>query len=218
MADDPPAAALILATNNPHKVEELTEILAPLGLTLRTLDDAGLSPLPEPEETARTFLGNATIKASYYAKAAGAPCLADDSGLEVDALGGEPGVRSARYAECAGDRDARDAANNDLLLANLADIPDDRRTARFVCAIAVCDGSGELLASARGTFEGRVAHAPKGSTGFGYDPLLVLTDPGDPLAGKHAAELTRDEKHARSHRGRAARAIAESLRRHPLGA
>lgn len=216
MPNDPPNGALIIATNNPHKVEELTEILAPLGFTLHTLEDAGLSSLPEPEETAHTFLGNATIKASYYARAAAAPCLADDSGLEVDALGGEPGVRSARYAECTGNREERDAANIDLLLANLADIPDDRRTARFVCAIALCDASGELIASARGTFEGRVAHAPKGSNGFGYDPLLVLTDPADPLAGKHAAELAPEEKHARSHRGQAAKAIAETLRRHPL--
>lgn len=202
---------LVLATNNPHKVEELAEILAPLGFTLTTINDAKLDHLPEPEENAETFEGNALIKARYYAQHAGAPCLADDSGLEVDALNGEPGVRSARYANHDGPREQRDNANNTLLLDNLRLTPDEQRTARFVCAIAVVDPQGNTLASARGTFEGRIAHTPKGTNGFGYDPLLILNQPDDPLAGKHAAELSPDQKHARSHRGKAARTIAQQL-------
>ncbi len=209
-----PIDRLLLATNNPHKVEELTQIFAalPHAPKLLTLNDADPDrTIPEPDETADTFLGNALIKAHAYAAATNLPCLADDSGLEVDALNGDPGVRSARYANHDGPRDQRDNANNTLLLNNLKHTPDERRTARFVCAMAVVTPAGQTIATARGTFEGRIAYAPKGTNGFGYDPLLILSDSADPLNGKHAAELTPQQKHARSHRGQAARAIAEQL-------
>lgn len=216
---------LLLATNNPHKVDELREILRPLGVDVRTLADLPrVASLPEPAEDAETFVGNAELKAAYYARHAGLMCLADDSGLEVDALGGAPGVRSARFAAAEGDdagwsslpRDERDRRNNALLLDRLRGVPDERRAARFVCAMALIepkDAGVRTLATARGTFEGRIAHAPRGDRGFGYDPLLILTDANDPLAGKHAAELSPSEKNARSHRGQAARSIAEQLAR-----
>ena len=205
-------STLLIATQNPHKIEEIQEIFSaiPNAPKLMALTDLADVP-PEPEENEPTFEGNAFLKASYYAQRVGMHCLADDSGLEVDALNGEPGVRSARYAGVDGTRDERDAANNQLLLKNLNDVSDDRRSARFVCAMCiVCpDRPDEALASARGTFEGRIARAPKGDNGFGYDPLLIPADPT--VGGRHAAELTSDEKHARSHRGNATRMIAEQL-------
>ncbi len=227
-------STVVLATNNEHKVAELADILAPAGLTLLTLKQAGLRDAPEPVEDADTFLGNALLKARAYATLAGKPCLADDSGLEVDALDGDPGVRSARFAAdeigqaafAAMPRAERDAANNAKLLRLMDAVPNDRRTARFVCAMALvlpptaskpdtaANADADVLTTARGAFEGRLARHPRGEHGFGYDPLLVLTDPTDPLAGKHAAELTPEQKHARSHRGEAGRAIAAELRRH----
>jgi XTP/dITP diphosphohydrolase len=166
--------------------------------------------LPEPEEDAETFEGNAAIKAVYYARATGMVCLADDSGLMVDALGGAPGVRSARYAGGGGvgaTRAERDAANNAKLLGELAGVPDAHRTARFVCAMVLASPAGEILATTRGTFEGRIGLAPKGSNGFGYDPLLVIDD------GRTSADLSEAEKNARSHRGEAARAMVGEMGR-----
>jgi XTP/dITP diphosphohydrolase len=197
---------IVVATGNPHKVEEIRAILAPLGIVLRGLDEVG-GPFPEPEETGRTFETNARIKAAAYAKATGRTVLADDSGLEVDALGGEPGVDSAIWAGSHGTRAERDARNNAKLSERMRGVPAERRTGRFVCCMCLADGSGQVLAETRGAFEGRIGEAPRGSHGFGYDPWLWLDD-----AGCSSAELPPPAKNARSHRGRAARAMAQAIR------
>ncbi len=202
---------MLIASTNPHKLDELREIFAPIGITVRSLAEVEGGPFEEPVEDEPTFAGNARKKAAHYAKLTGERCLADDSGLEVDALGGRPGVHSARYSGAEGPREVRDEANNAKLLAELDGVPEDKRTARFVCAMCVCEPDGTVVAESRGTFEGRIASTPSGTGGFGYDPLLVLTDQGDPKRGLSSAELTREEKHERSHRGKAARAIAELL-------
>jgi len=199
------SAAVLAATSNPHKLEEIRAVLGPLGIEVCSLDDAGAGGLPEPVEDAETFAGNAGIKAVAYARATGRVCLADDSGLEVDALGGAPGVYSARYAGVDGDRAERDAANNAKLLRELEGVPEAERTARFVCAICVADPDGMVLATSRGEFPGVIGREPRGSNGFGYDPLLVLED------GRTSAELSPEEKNARSHRGRALAALAGRL-------
>lgn len=203
-ANDRPATVLV-ATSNPHKLQEIRAVLAPLRIHARSLADAGADHLPEPAEDADTFEGNARIKARCYAAATGDPCLADDSGLEVDALAGAPGVHSARYAGAHADRAQRDAANNEKLLRELEAVPDDQRSARFVCAMCLAAPDGRVLAEARGTFEGRIARAPRGANGFGYDPLLELED------GRTSAQLTPEEKNTRSHRAQALRAIAPKL-------
>lgn len=198
---------LLIATSNPHKLDEFRGILAPLGVRVHSLADVSRgAPVPEPDETGRTFEANARLKALAYASMFGVPCLADDSGLEVDALGGEPGVDSAYYAGKDGTRAERDARNNAKLLAALRQVPDDRRTARYVCCICVASADGRVLHEARGTFEGRIGHEPRGTNGFGYDPLFITAD------GRAAAELTDDEKNARSHRGAAGRQIVARLR------
>lgn len=202
---------LLFASSNPHKLDEVRAILEPLGVTVEGLNALGTS-LPEPEETESTFEGNARLKAVYYATQLGRICLADDSGLEVDALSGEPGVLSARYAGVGATRAERDEANNRKLLAALARIPQDRRTARFVCAMCLADASGNVIAETRGVFEGVITDQPRGSNGFGYDPLLFL--PGD---GCTSAELSPEMKNARSHRGAAARAMAEWLAKRAAG-
>jgi XTP/dITP diphosphohydrolase len=140
---------IVVATGNPHKVEEIRAILAPLGVVLRGLDEVG-GPFPEPEETGRTFEANARIKAVAYAKATGRVVLADDSGLEVDALGGEPGVDSAVWAGAEGARAERDARNNAKLRERMAGVPADRRAARFVCCMCLADADGRVLAATRG--------------------------------------------------------------------
>lgn len=220
---------ILLATTNPHKLDEVRAILAPLGFAVLGLHDVTLpsgaraSTLPEPREDGDTFEANSRIKAVYYAQSAGHACLADDSGLEVDALAGAPGVHSAYFAHgmdaVSGgapnhSRAERDAANNAKLLALLEHTPDAQRTARFVCVMTAArpdpsgaaDSSGAtVIASARGVFEGHIARAPRGANGFGYDPLLLLPD------GRTSAELPSDEKNARSHRAAAARAIAPML-------
>ena len=197
---------IVVATGNPHKVEEIREILGPLGLVVRSLDEVG-GAYPEPDETGRTFEANARIKAVAYAKATGRTVLADDSGLEVDALGGEPGVDSAIWAGAHGTRAERDARNNVKLAERMRGIPADRRSARFVCCMCLADSAGRVLAETRGAFEGRIGDAPRGSHGFGYDPWLWLDD-----AGCSSAELSPQAKNARSHRGHAARAMVEVIR------
>jgi XTP/dITP diphosphohydrolase len=197
---------ILFATGNPHKLGELRAILEPLGFRVIGLDSLKEQP-DEPEENGETFEDNARDKAIAYAQATGLVCLAEDSGLEVDALGGAPGVYSARYAGVEGSRAERDAANNEKLLGALRDVPRARRSARFVCAMCLATPEGHVLCETRGTYEGLVADAPRGSGGFGYDPLLMLPD-----VGKTSAELTPEEKHARSHRGAAARALAAWLR------
>ena len=197
---------LLFASSNPHKIEEVRAIMAPLGIEIAGLDSLDAPP-PEPIEDGATFEENARIKAIAYAKATGQTCLADDSGLEVDALNGAPGVHSARYAGVDGTRAQRDAANNAKLLKQLKTVPPERRTARFVCAMCLADPDGNTLAETRGEFPGVITDQPRGSNGFGYDPLLYLRD-----RGCTSAELSTQEKNARSHRGDAARRMVEHLR------
>jgi XTP/dITP diphosphohydrolase len=151
------------------------------------------------EETGHTFRANACLKASHYARLFNTCAVADDSGLEIDALDGSPGVHSARWAEL-NQAGKGDAANNALLLRQLENVPDDRRIGRFVCVLALADPQGRILLTARDTVEGRVLRAPRGSNGFGYDPLFFIDE-----MGKTTAELAPDEKHAISHRGKALR-------------
>jgi XTP/dITP diphosphohydrolase len=183
-------------------------VLADLPLTVAGLEEFG--DIAEPDETGATFAENARQKALYYAAATGAWCLADDSGLIVDALGGEPGVRSARYAAdetpAGAARAAIDAANNARLLRNLAAVPDEKRTARFMCHLAMADPS-RVLIETFDTVEGRIIHKPRGGGGFGYDPLFLL-----PELGLTTAELPPEQKNAISHRGKALRHFASLLR------
>ena len=208
---------LLIASGNPHKLDEIRAVLAPLGVTALGLADVTLpngepaSTLDEPVEDADTFEGNATIKAVAYARATGRACLADDAGLEVDALGGAPGVHSAYYAgpfPAGTPRAERDRRNNEKLIAALEHLPegDPGRAARFVCVMVAADAGGAVLATSRAEFPGVITRDPRGANGFGYDPLLFLPD-----EGRTSAELTADEKNARSHRGHAARAIAPKL-------
>lgn len=211
------AMQILFASSNPHKLDEVRSILAPNGFEIIGLQDLDTPINEEPIEDGGTFKENARIKARFYAARSGRVCLADDSGLEVDALDGAPGVHSARYAEMESERqsqlagkltrDERDRANNQLLLQKLRDVPPDRRAARFVCAMCAADPEGRVLAETRGTFEGVITEEPRGENGFGYDPLLCLPD-----VGCTSAELSPEAKNARSHRGAAARAMAEALR------
>jgi XTP/dITP diphosphohydrolase len=169
------------------------------GLTLVSLDD--VAPFDEAPETGATFEDNALAKARDAFAATGLPCVADDSGLEVAALNGMPGVLSARWAGVHGD----DAANTALLLAQLRDVPDERRGAAFVSACALVSGSGEVVV--RGEWPGTIARQPRGDGGFGYDPVFV-PDGSD----RTAAQLSPDEKDAVSHRGRALRLLLPALR------
>lgn len=202
---------ILIATSNPHKLDEIRAVIRDPAVELVSLDMVpGADKIEEPVEDQDTFESNAELKARYYAKATGMLCLADDSGLEVDALNGEPGVRSARYSNTDGPRAERDAANSRALMKNLGDAPIEKRTARFVCAMALVDGresSGEVLAVVRGTLEGRILSVDevddpehpergRGSNGFGYDPIVYV-----PEHNKTVAELTGDEKNDISHRG-----------------
>ncbi|MBL0928057.1 MAG: non-canonical purine NTP pyrophosphatase [Phycisphaerales bacterium] len=206
---------LILATTNPHKLDECRAILAPAGVALRSLADLP-GPFPEPDENGETFQANATIKALAYARMTGRRVLADDSGLEADALAGEPGVHSAYYAGRDGTRAERDQRNNAKLLHELRGVPPHLRTARYVCVMALADPSAQgrpeprVIAITRGEFPVLVGTEPRGRNGFGYDPLMRL-----PADGRSVAELTDDEKNALSHRGAAARAMAQRLRELP---
>ena len=192
---------LLLASGNPGKLRELRAILEGLPVELVGLADAGAGEPPEVAETGATFLGNALLKARAYAAWSGLAAVADDSGLEVDALGGAPGVRSARYAgEGAGDR-----ANLDKLLAELDGVPPERRTARFRCAAVLADPKGGEW-HAEAAWEGRVLDAPRGTGGFGYDPVF-LPDGWD----RTSAEVDQATKDAASHRGRAFRALCPAI-------
>jgi XTP/dITP diphosphohydrolase len=192
---------LLLASANQGKLRELRTILHGLPVELVGLTEAGLGDPPEVEETGDTFLANALLKARTYAAWSGLAAVADDSGLEVDALGGAPGVRSARYAgEGAGDQ-----ANLDKLLAALAGVPPGRRTARFRCA-AVLHDPGRGTWDAEAAWEGRVLEAPRGSGGFGYDPVF-LPNGWD----KTSAEVDQATKDAASHRGKAFRALRPAI-------
>lgn len=192
---------LLVATKNRGKVRELELLFAEVpGIELVSLAD--LPGAPEVDEDGATFEANAVKKACEYAAFAGLTTLADDSGLEVDALGGAPGVCSARFA-----REHDDAANNALLLEKLTGVPDAERTARFRCVLALAEPSGAPVRITDGRVEGRIARAPRGNHGFGYDPLF-LVERGD----RTMAELDPGDKSVLSHRGRAARAMIPILR------
>lgn len=194
---------IVVATGNPHKVEEIRAVLAPLGFTVLSLAETGRPVPAEPEEPHPTFEANARLKALHYARAIGEAVLADDSGLEVDALGGAPGVHSAHWAGTEGSRAERDARNNAKLAEAMRGVPAHLRTARFVCTMCVATPSGEVLVETRGEMEGVIGEAPRGAHGFGYDPWLHL-----PERGVSSAELPPDEKNAASHRGHAVRRLA----------
>lgn len=199
---------LIIATGNPHKVDEIRAVLGGLGIRVSSLADVGGENLAEPDESGSTFAQNARIKATQYARELGRMVLADDSGLVVDALDGAPGVHSARWSGSGVTRQERDAANNAKLVAELAKVPERRREAKFVCAMCVAAADGSVIAEAQGTFEGVITVVPRGSNGFGYDPYLIVD-----ADGRTSAELSAQEKNARSHRGVATRAIAQLLSR-----
>lgn len=201
---------LLFATTNPHKAREIDQMLRPLGIEVCSLADVA-PDVPEPVEDADTFEGNARIKALAYSRALGMSCLADDSGLEVDALGGAPGVHSAYYAGVGTTREERDRANNEKLIAELNKLGDVDRSARFVCTLCLVDANSKVLFETRGTFHGVIADEARGENGFGYDPHLFLPD-----VGKSSAELSPDEKNARSHRGVATRALVRWLKENPL--
>lgn len=190
---------LVLASRNAGKKHEFQELLRGLGVVLRTLDE--FPEAEEPEETGATFEENALLKARAAAEATGLWALGDDSGLCVDALDGRPGVRSARYTL------GSDEARWQKLLGELEGVPDERRTARFRCVLALA-GPGGQGQSADGACEGRICRAPRGDHGFGYDPVFVVE--ADP-AGRTMAELTTAEKRAVGHRGRAFAALQPHL-------
>lgn len=191
---------LLVASNNPGKLKEYADLLDRLPVTLTSPVQEGLSLVVE--ETGETFAQNATLKARAYAEASGLLTLADDSGLEVDALDGAPGVRSARYAgEGASDED-----RYRLLLRNLAGVPQEKRTARFRCVVAVATPQGKVH-TAEGRCEGVIGFEPRGTHGFGYDPVFYLPDRGQTMA-----ELPPTVKNRISHRGRAVQAALPVLR------
>ncbi|MBI3750569.1 MAG: non-canonical purine NTP pyrophosphatase [Chloroflexi bacterium] len=200
---------VVVATRSAHKLRELRQLLDLPDLELVSLDDLGVEG--EPIEDGETFEANARIKARFAARATGLPALADDSGIEVDALGGRPGVRTRRYAG----PDATDPENNAKLLGELAGMPPARRRARYVCVLAlaipdVAAAGGLRLLSRRGTCRGRIASEPRGSGGFGYDPIFEPAP--EPPGGRTFGEYTAAEKHAISHRARAARRMAPVIR------
>ncbi|MDP3231818.1 MAG: RdgB/HAM1 family non-canonical purine NTP pyrophosphatase [Myxococcales bacterium] len=186
---------LVFATSNRGKLVELQGLVG-AGVVIQSLVD--FPQIGEIPETADTFEGNAELKARAVATATGRWALADDSGLVVDALGGRPGVYSARYAPTDGERIAK-------LLAELSAVPDEKRTARFVCSLCLCGPAGEVVFT-RGTCEGRIGHGPRGAHGFGYDPIFELPD------GHTLAELTHDQKSGLSHRGHAFRLMVPELK------
>jgi XTP/dITP diphosphohydrolase len=193
------ASQVLLGTSNAHKLAELRAILGDLPLTLLSLSD--MAPLPDVAETGTTFAENAILKATAYASASGLLTLADDSGLEIDALRGEPGVYSARWAGV----DTPYSERFRIILERMAQTPPERRTARFRCVIAIA-GSDGLLATAEGVLEGMIAPAPQGAGGFGYDPIFYL-----PAYGKTVAELPAEVKNRISHRALAAAQARQQL-------
>ncbi len=188
----------IIATHNPKKLAELSRILAPLGIRAVTDRELGIT-LPEVEETGETFLENARLKARSACQFSGYPAIADDSGLMVDALDGAPGVRSARYSG----EGATDEKNNQKLLQALQQVPEGQRGAQFVCAICCVFPNGDEL-TAEGICRGRIGFEPKGSGGFGYDPLFLYN-------GVSFAQLSPEQKDAVSHRGKALKALQQAL-------
>jgi XTP/dITP diphosphohydrolase len=206
----PDRPRLLVATRSAHKLAELRQLLALPRAELVTLDDVGIDE--DIEETGSTFEANARLKARFAARASGLPSLADDSGIEVDALGGRPGVRTRRYAG----EDATDAQNNAKLLGELDGLPPERRGARYVCVLALAlpgragPRGGQPVISVRGTCRGRIAATGKGNGGFGYDPIFEPAS--EPPGGRTLGEWSQDEKNRISHRGAAARRMTPILR------
>jgi XTP/dITP diphosphohydrolase len=192
---------LLVATKNQGKVAEFAEMLGEMEITWLGLTDVGIEV--DVAETAETFRDNAILKGLAYAQMSGLLTLADDSGLEVDALGGAPGVYTARY----GGEGLSHEERYKLVLQQLVDVPAAERTARFRCVIGVVGGDGRVLGEAEGVCEGRIAFAPAGEGGFGYDPIFYL-----PEMGQTMAQLSSAEKHQISHRGQALRKIEPRLR------
>ncbi len=191
---------LVLASNNPGKLREIGQLLAGAGMQVHAQRDFGVT---EAEETGLSFVENAILKARHAAAGSGLPAIADDSGLEVDALGGAPGIYSARYAGVG----VGDAANNAKLLAALAEVPDEERTARFRCVMVYmrhAEDPTPLICV--GTWEGVILREPRGENGFGYDPLFFVPD-----RRVSSAELDPEVKNALSHRGQALRALVANL-------
>lgn len=197
----------LVATRNQNKLREIQQILGPGG-SLRSLDDLGIPPSAEEDELedGDSFQHNARAKALHFARISGMPAIADDSGLVVHALDGAPGVHSKRFSgrhDLSGK--ALDMANNETLLERLRDVPDELRTAHFVCAVCIAWPDGRV-AHTMGTCTGTITHEPRGDHGFGYDPLFQMVD-----LGVTFAQLAPEQKHERSHRARAFRALAAFL-------
>jgi len=192
---------IVLATGNKNKIREIKEKFSSLDtLEISSLEE--LSNIPHIEENASTFRGNALIKAAAICSLTGSPAMADDSGLVIDALNGEPGIYSARY----GSIDFSDPERNSLVLSKMENIPDDRRSASFVCAIALVLPNGEEYTT-EGVCYGIISREPAGEKGFGYDPIFYI-----PESGKTMAQLSPDEKNRISHRGKALEKIYEVLK------
>ncbi|MEH2921596.1 RdgB/HAM1 family non-canonical purine NTP pyrophosphatase [Samsonia erythrinae] len=192
---------VVLATGNLGKVRELASLLADFGLDIVAQTELGVD---SAEETGLTFIENAILKARHAAQITGLPTIADDSGLAVDALGGAPGIYSARYAGA----EASDQQNLDKLLLTVKDVPDEQRRASFHCVLVYLRHAEDPTPIVcHGCWQGVLAHDAAGSGGFGYDPIFFV-----PELGKTAAELTREEKNARSHRGQALRLLLDALR------
>lgn len=192
---------IVLASGNIGKLRELSQILAPLGLKLIAQSDLGV---PEAEETGLSFVENAIIKARNAARHSGLPAIADDSGIEVDALHGAPGIYSSRYAG----PDASDTENIEALLTAMHDVPEHERTARFQCVVVFmrhADDPTPLIC--QGSWQGQILHAPLGDDGFGYDPVFWVAE-----TDCTAAELSAEQKHAISHRGKAMRQFMEEFK------
>ena len=206
---------LLVATRSAGKQREFARILEPLGVTLAFPDDVGLAPRSEEDalELGDTFEANARHKAEWFARRSGLPTVADDSGLEVVALGGAPGVRSRRWAGASGTSDQVDAANNAELVRRLAGAPPERRRARYRCVLVFLREPGAVPESFEGSCAGRILEQPAGTGGFGYDPYFF----SDELQ-KSLGEATPEEKDGVSHRGRAVRGLAAALERRPVSA
>jgi XTP/dITP diphosphohydrolase len=205
---------IVVATRSTHKLGELRTLLRPAQAELISLDEAGVPPDAAPIEDGATFEANARLKARFYSRLTGLPTLADDSGIEVEALSGAPGVRTRRYAG----PDASDVNNNTKLLGALTGLPPDRRAARYVCVLVLADGRLEakgqragvpILAEARGTLRGRIATRARGGGGFGYDPIFEPL--GEPPGGQTLGLWSSAAKNRVSHRARAARRMARRL-------
>ena len=190
-----------LATGNPGKVRELADLLAAFGLDIVAQTELGVE---SAEETGLTFIENAILKARHAAEITGLPAIADDSGLAVDALGGAPGIYSARYAGA----DASDQQNLDKLLVALENVPDDKRQAQFHCVLVYVRHAADPTPLVfHGSWAGEIARSSAGQGGFGYDPIFFV-----PELGKTAAELSKDEKRAVSHRGKALNLLLDAMK------